>query len=137
MLAWYEAMNEALKLANADCHGMIKHLFQAALSAPIRHRCSPSFQMVQLDSLYFSEVLRTAGTACVDSFWDFAAKVDSLLPNTLGSPKTTVNALLQQLAQNGLRFKGRDISRHTALALDALAPSGIRRARRPTSNSRR
>ena len=122
--AWYEAMDENLQLKNEDCHGMIKHLFQAALSVPIRYRLSPSTLQVQLDSLNYSEILRQAGTACIDSFWDFAVKVKALQPlaQVVGNPRCTAQDIVNRCTSEGLRYKGKEVTRHTALALDALAP---------------
>ena len=124
VIAWYEAMDRALRLENADCHNMIKHLFQAALSVPIRYRLSPSTNQVQLDSLNYSEVLRQAGTACVDSFWDFAIKMQALQPlaNLIGNSKVAAQEVVNKCATLALRYKGKEIARHTALALDALSP---------------
>ena len=124
VIAWYEAMDQALRLESADCHNMIKHLFQAALSVPIRYRLSPTLHQIQLDSLSYSEVLRQAGTACVDSFWDFAVKMQSLQPlaQSMGNPKVSANELMGKINQLGVRYKGSPISRNTALALDALSP---------------
>ena len=124
VIAWYEAMDRALRLENEDCHSMIKHLWQAAMSVPIRYRLSPSTTQVQLDGLNYSEVLRQAGTACIDSFWDFGNKVISLQPlaHCIGNPKNPATELVNKCCQLALRYKGKDVSRHTALALDALSP---------------
>ena len=70
-------MAAALNAEKKD-HELIRNLYQAALGVPIRLRLCPSPQVVQLDCLGYSEMLRQSGTACIDSFWEFACKVSAL-----------------------------------------------------------
>jgi hypothetical protein len=74
-----------------------------------------------MDSLAYSETLRQAATACIDSFWDFVRKM-SAVPSIRATLNATGKELIAAAVALGQRFKGKDIQRSIAAAMSALAP---------------
>eukprot|EP00959_Pyramimonas_sp_CCMP1952_P258949 5413676-Pyramimonas_sp.AAC.1 len=60
VITWYPAVSEALKESNED---RVWHLFDAALSAPIRSRALPDADATHLAALSFGEKMFTASAA--------------------------------------------------------------------------
>ncbi|CAK0885854.1 unnamed protein product, partial [Prorocentrum cordatum] len=77
VITWHVAMGEALQQSNED---RVWHLFNAALSAPIRMRLLPDGDAAHLAALAFSEKMFSAHAASgAESFWRLmAAEAGSL-----------------------------------------------------------
>ncbi|CAK0884988.1 unnamed protein product [Prorocentrum cordatum] len=72
VITWYSAMGEALEESSED---RVWHLFNAALSVPIRMRVLPGASAAHLAALSFGEKMFIASAASgADSFWRFAEK---------------------------------------------------------------
>ena len=114
-------MADALNAPKKD-HDYIRHLYNAALAVPIRLRVDPPIQAVQLDSLGYSEMLRQSGTASIDSFWEFVAKVDSIEPmhDILLDKKKTIKEVEAAAERFKIRFKGKALSKAMPQCLRAL-----------------
>ena len=123
VIGWFDNMADALNASPMN-HRYIKHLYEASRAVPIRLRLMPSPQTVQLDSLSYSETLRQAGTACVDSFWDFATKVTEIPPmhDVLHDKKKIIKEVTAAAERLKLRFKGKPVATSLASALKCLAP---------------
>ncbi|CAK0876398.1 unnamed protein product, partial [Prorocentrum cordatum] len=102
VITWRAAMGKALQQSNED---RAWHLFNAALSVPIRMRLLPDCDATHLAALAFSKKLFSAYAASgAESFWRFAEKTRRL-----------TNA-------HGLQFKGKACTAATAAALKGLRP---------------
>ena len=127
VIAWYGAMWEALKRAASE-EGVRDHeervfkLFEAALSVPIRLCRNPDSDNCRLLSLKFSEQMYSvAGASGADSFWKFAEKTSALTSFKQNDSASIAKALLA-LKQQGLTFKGKELTEHLVKAMRAIAP---------------
>ncbi|CAK0804948.1 unnamed protein product, partial [Prorocentrum cordatum] len=118
-ITWCSAMGEALKESNED---RVWHLFNAALSAPIRTRALPDAGATHLAALSFGEKLFTASAASgADSFWQFAGKACRVTSVRASLAKSEAVAKLEAaLKAYGLQFKGKPRAAATAAALKGL-----------------
>ena len=119
VLTWYAAMCEALRESNEE---QAWHLFNAALSVPIRMRVLTDSDACNLAALTYGEKMFAASAASgADNFWRFAEKacalkkVAPMLEQNLSGTK-----LEAQLKDYGLQFKGKPITTATATALKGL-----------------
>jgi len=123
VLGWYDTMATALSSSHRN-HEHIRHLYQASRAVPIRLRLDPSVDLVRLDSLAYSEMLRQCGTACIDSFWEFVTKVTTLdsMGSILQDKKKTIKDIIAAAERLKLKFKGKALSTAMAQGLRALVP---------------
>ncbi|CAK0853209.1 unnamed protein product [Prorocentrum cordatum] len=109
VIAWRAAMSEALQQSNED---RVWHLFNAALSVPIRMRLLPDGDATHLAALAFSEKMFSAYAASgAESFW----RVENCF-----AKQEPVSKLEAALKAYGLQFKGKACTAATAAALKGL-----------------
>ncbi|CAK0799630.1 unnamed protein product, partial [Prorocentrum cordatum] len=118
---WRAAMGEALQQSNED---RAWHLFNAALSVPIRMRLLPGGDATHLAALTFSEKMFSARAASgAESFWRFAEKTRRLARvEQCFAKQEPVSKLEAALKAYGLQFKGKACTAATAAALKGLRP---------------
>ncbi len=121
VIAWYSAMSQALQQSNRN---LAWHLFNAALSVPIRMRLLPDGDASHLAALTFSETLfASAAAGGADSFWRFAEKACRLTGVATSFAKQESAVKLEVVIKNyGLTFRSKAIGHAGATALKAVQP---------------
>ena len=98
-LAWYAATGAALREGQKE---RVAKLLEAALSVPIRIRKVPSADLLIMDSLVFSESVRsTAAASGADSFWNFTQKVKK---HSALDDQLSLRPLQSKMASLGITF---------------------------------
>ena len=120
VITWYAAMCDALRESNNE--ERVWHLFNAALSVPIRMRVQTDADATTLAALTYGEKMFAASAASgADNFWRFAEKVCALNKVASILEKNESGAKLEaQLKEYGVQFKGKPIVSATATALKGL-----------------
>ncbi|CAK0905526.1 unnamed protein product, partial [Prorocentrum cordatum] len=113
---WHAAMGEALQQSSED---RAWHLFNAALSVPIRMRLLADGDATHLAALTFSEKMFSARAASgAESFWQFAEKTRRLTSaENCFAKQEPASKLEAALKAHGLQFKGKARTAATAAAL--------------------
>ncbi|CAK0883673.1 unnamed protein product [Prorocentrum cordatum] len=118
VITWYSAMGEALRESSED---RVWHLFNAALSVPIRMRVLPDVDATHLAPLSFGEICSLRVLPLAQSFWRLAEKARRLTNVRASLAKSEAVAKLEAaLKAYGLQFKGEPCTAATAAALKGL-----------------
>ncbi len=124
VVTWYAAMSEALQQRN---NRLVWHLFNAALSVPIRVRLMmPDGDASHLAALKFSEeaaLFASAVASATGSFWRFAGNACRLRGVAQRLAKKRAVAKLNDVIEKyGLTFKSQAINASSAYALKGVHP---------------